>query len=111
MILPEIGEDYFVVVEHTHLHEAVHRGTGKHGNLIVVVGPAERFHPPGNLGVWHEGGQPGFDISCEGSDELGLVQEEIPVVRRQDRWDRRAGRRILDQAGDRLAPVRAKAAM
>ena len=48
----------------------------------------------------------GIDIRREGVGELGLVEEQEAIDRRQDRRHRRAGRRIGDQRGDGLALVR-----
>ena len=45
------------------------------------------------------------DVTGKRGGELRLVEEQIAVLRRQDRRHRRAGRRILDERGHRLALV------
>src|SRR4051812_27547947 len=63
-------------------------------------GALERLDTPGDLGVRHEGSQLGGNVGSEGSGELRPVQQEIPVLGRQDRRYRSPWRRILYQGAD-----------
>ena len=53
----------------------------------------------------------GIHVGGEGGAELRLVEEEVAVLRRQDRRDGRARRRILDQRATDSPLSGAKAAM
>ena len=74
----------------------------------LADGPAQRFDAPGDLRVCHEGCPFRVYVAREGIGEPGLVQEQIAVLRRQDRGNRDARRWILDQGGHRLPSVRGK---
>jgi hypothetical protein len=50
----------------------------------------------------------GANVRSERLPESRAIEEQEPVLRRQDRWYRHARRRVLDQARDGLASVRSK---
>jgi hypothetical protein len=56
----------------------------------------------------HEGCRLGANVRSERLPESRAIEEQEPALRRQDRWYRRARRRVLDQARDGLASVRSK---
>ncbi len=66
---------------------------------------AERVDAPGHLGVGHERRLRFGQVRGEGGGELAAVEEQEPVLGREDRRDRRAGRRVGDQGADGLALV------
>src|SRR6476660_839155 len=66
---------------------------------------SERVNAPRDLGVRHEGCLLAVHIGGEGGGKLSLVEEQVAVLRRQDRRHRGARRRIRDERGDGLTFV------
>src|SRR5256885_16037258 len=69
---------------------------------------AEGAQAQWDLGIGHERGGLRVHVSRERGTELRLVEEQIPVLRRQNRRHGRARRRIFDERGHGLAPVGGK---
>ena len=75
------------------------------GSVTVAV---ERLDAPRDLRVGHERRLTRGDVGGERRRELLAVEEQEPVLRRQDRRHRRARGRVGDQRADRLALRRAR---
>ncbi len=71
-------------------------------------GATERRNTPGHLRVGHERGLVSRHVGREGCMELRRIEEQIALLRGENRRDRCTGRRIFDERGHGLAGVRSK---
>src|ERR1700694_3650354 len=69
---------------------------------------AECRYSPRHLRICHKRSLFWVDVRREGGVELRTVEEQVSVLRRQDRRDRRVGWRILDERSNGLILIRSK---
>ena len=77
--------------------------------FVFHAGSADRsvecLNAPRDLGIRHKSSRVWCHVSGEGSGKLRVIEEQISILWRQNRWHRSTGRRVLYQRGHRLACV------